>query len=178
MRAGTPPMAGRGRKPAMADVVMARDAGLSADRRYRYWLSRTWGAERPVTFVMLNPSTADAAVDDPTIRRCVRFAREWGYGGLRVVNLYAYRASRPETLFQADDPVGPYNDDHLRSAFADGGLVVAAWGARARVERVRQVVSFAPVLTALAVTRSGQPGHPLYLPVTATPKRWPAANSA
>lgn len=153
-------------------MIITSDAGMSADRRYRYWLSRTWSAERPVTFVMLNPSTADANVDDPTIRRCVGFAKRWRYGGLRVVNLYAYRATRPATLFRADDPVGPDNDDHLKSAFADSNLVVAAWGGHAVVERVRQVLSFAPVLTALAVTRSGQPAHPLYLPATATPKRW------
>lgn len=151
---------------------MACDAALSADGRYRYWLWRTWSTEPLVTFVMLNPSTADATADDPTIRRCVGFARRWGYGGLRVVNLYAYRAAHPSQLWQVDDPVGPDNDDHLRAAFACSRSVVAAWGAHARPDRISQVLSFAPALTTLALTRTGQPRHPLYLPATATPTAW------
>ena len=84
---------------------------------YRYSLWREWDARAPaVAFVMLNPSTADAARDDPTIRRCASFARSWGYGSLEVVNLFAYRASEPKRLRQTPDPIGPANDDYLVDA--------------------------------------------------------------
>lgn len=148
-------------------------ADLSPDGRYRYRLSRTWGPAPLVTFVMLNPSTADGSTDDPTIRRCAGFARSWGYGGLVVANLYAYRATRPADLWQADDPVGPANDEHLRAVFASSGLVVAAWGAHARPDRVDEVLSFAPPLVALALTKAGHPRHPLYVRAAATPTLWP-----
>lgn len=151
---------------------MERTATLSEDGRYRYRLSRIWSAEPPVTFVLLNPSTADADADDPTIRRCIGFARRWGCGGVIVVNLYGYRTPWPAVLWQARDPVGPDNDDHLRAALAGDGLTVAAWGCQARSDRIARLLSYRPALTALGVTRSGQPRHPLYLPGTAAPAPW------
>lgn len=162
---------------------MESSAVMSDCGRYRYRLSRTWDASSPpIVFVMLNPSTADAETDDPTIRRCLGYTRRWGYGCLIVVNLYAYRTTRPGELWRVDDPVGNENDDHIRAAFdlasASTGLVVAAWGAHAATSRAVQVSGSAPSLTALALTKQGQPRHPLYIRKTAVPFRWtPAAMS-
>ncbi|NYI70676.1 hypothetical protein GGQ54_001236 [Naumannella cuiyingiana] len=152
-------------------------AVLSECGRYRYRLTRVWDVDRPdATFILLNPSTADAKEDDPTIRRCMRFARTWGLGGLVVVNLYAYRATKPADLWRADDPVGPENDDHLRDvlgvAVRAGSPVVAAWGAHGRPGRVSEVVAFAGRLDALGLTKSGQPRHPLYVRADTRLTRW------
>ena len=139
---------------------------FSRDRRYRYRLWRRWDRSRPVVaFVMLNPSTADARRDDPTIRRCMGFAERWGYGGIEVVNLFGLRASDPRTLRAARDPVGPRNDTHLRRAVRRARLVVAAWGAdRAARSRERALSGrLSPRARCLGTTRSGAPRHPLYL---------------
>ena len=158
-------------------VGLARTAVFSPDRRYRYRLGRRWAGSASVTFVMLNPSTADAEVDDPTIRRCIDFARRWGYGGLEVVNLYAFRATRPADLWRAEDPVGPDNDDHLRAVFARSAMIIAAWGVEAAADRVEQVLAFAPPMLALALSRAGHPRHPLYVPGSATASEWTRARS-
>lgn len=150
-----------------------RTAVLSEDGLYRYTLTRRWGAGRPVVFVMLNPSTADATVDDPTIVRCTNFARDWGYGALTVVNLYAYRATDPKAMFAATDPIGPDNDSHLREVLRRDAFVVVAWGAHARpreVEFFRVIAASAGVTVhALRVTKAGAPGHPLYIPAATEP---------
>ncbi|MEU8272630.1 DUF1643 domain-containing protein [Sphaerisporangium sp. NPDC049002] len=162
----------------MATPAMMRAAVLSSDGCYRYHLARRWAEGAAVTFVMLNPSTADHHVDDPTIRRCVGFARAWGYGGLAVVNLFAWRATRPVDLGAAGDPVGPDNDEHLvaaaRDAVTAGAPLVAAWGAHAPAWRVEQVLALPGMrgLTALALTQAGHPRHPLYLRATLKPQPW------
>src|SRR5438128_11131670 len=119
----------------MGDRLLATVIGgatFSRDRRYRYRLWRRWDRSRAVVaFVMLSPSTADAMHDDPTIRRCVGFARAWGCGGVDVVNLFALRATDPRALRKAADPIGPANERHLRRAVRAAGLVVLAWGAHA-----------------------------------------------
>lgn len=155
-------------------------AWLSGCQRYRYSLGRKWvdGWPPPVTFVMLNPSTADHQLDDPTIRRCVGFAKAWGYGRLKVVNLYAWRATQPRDLWRADDPVGPQNDEHLAEAayiaYEHDAPLVAAWGANAKPDRVAQVLALPHLdrLTALGVTKSGAPRHPLYLRADTVPTPW------
>lgn len=160
-------------------VHVGRAAQLSADGLYRYGLVRRWGMGPPATFVMLNPSTADAEQDDPTIRRCITFARAMGAGALHVLNLYAYRATKPADLWRAEDPVGPENDSYLtRHALAcraQGRPLIAAWGAHAKPDRVAAVLELpgmAAALTALGVTKAGAPRHPLYLPATARPESW------
>jgi hypothetical protein len=149
-------------------------AVFSRDRRYRYRLWRRWDAARPVVaFVMLNPSTADAVRNDPTVRRCIGFARSWGFGGLEVVNLFAYRATDPRVLRRATDPVGPANRRHLAAAIVRAGLVIAAWGAdpTARDAPTQGRVLSQPELRCLGVTRSGAPRHPLYVRATVRPIR-------
>lgn len=138
---------------------------------WRYALTRELGGRRTVAFVGLNPSTADETRDDPTIRRCIGFARSWGFARLDVVNLYAFRATRPRDLWLADDPVGPENDDVLARALADADLVVAAWGIGARRERLADVAGLLAqrTLHALGVTKAGAPRHPLYVPADVRP---------
>lgn len=157
---------------------MNSTAIISADGDYRYRLGRVWDdAAGQVAFVMLNPSIADHQVDDPTIRRCVGFAKEWGYGGLIVVNLFAYRATKPERLFTASDPVGPDNDRHLVEAAGEANMVVCAWGAGAtkmpgRVRTVREELQSAlgRPLFCLGRTKDSHPRHPLYVRATQLPE--------
>lgn len=160
---------------ALTDA-MGRSAVISACGRYRYALTRRWASGDAVLWVMLNPSTADAQRDDATIRRIVAYSRSWGFGAASVVNLYAYRATRPQDLFRADDPVGPDNDAQLIRAAAQHACIVAAWGAHARAERIAAVLALPGMhrLAALALTASGQPRHPLYLPGNLVPRPWAA----
>lgn len=160
-----------------------RSAILSPCGLYRYRLTRelprlvTLGGG--VAFVMLNPSTADAHVDDPTIRRCLRFARDWGYERLDVVNLYALRATDPQDLRDSEDagvdPIGPENDRHVTETVRDASLVVCAWGGNAKPDRARHVVNLilaaGKTPHALKLTKlDRQPAHPLYLPALFTPQ--------
>ena len=161
------------------DADVRRHARISADGVYRYALWREWKfpLTQPTwaTFVMLNPSTADHQVDDPTIRRCVAFADALGATGMVVVNLYAYRATNPAELWTVADPIGPDGDDTLAEFLAlsarHGGPLIAAWGAHARPDRVDTVLSMpgADRMQALGLTKSGGPRHPLYLRADAQP---------
>lgn len=160
-------------------------AWLSDDRKYRYRLGRRWDPTlRDVemdVWVMLNPSTADGRVDDPTIRRCIAFSKAWGAGGLHVVNLFAYRATNPKDLGWVEDPVGPENDEQITAAVAratdTGGRVIVAWGAHpdaaARAEHVASFLDAVP-LVCVGVTKAGAPRHPLYVPKTTEPTPWRA----
>lgn len=153
-------------------VSLERTAVISACGRYRYLLTREFGpGRRTATFIMLNPSTADATHDDPTIRRCTGFARRWNCGRLIVLNLFAVRATDPADMKRADDPVGPENRDWFDRTLRDprGGPVVCAWGIHGEhMHQARTVLGWLdrhgarPL--ALGVTRDGHPRHPLYLP--------------
>jgi hypothetical protein len=116
---------------------------------------------------MLNPSTADERTDDPTIRRCIGFARDWGYGGVEIVNIFALRATDPRELRLARDPIGRVNDRHVREAAERSSAVVIAWGVhgalRARGAAALGLLSPRARLLALGWTRAGEPRHPLYL---------------
>lgn len=147
-------------------------AVISDCGRYRYLLTRqshTPGARETVVFCMLNPSTADASVDDPTIRRCRGFADRWDCAGLAVVNLYAYRATDPRALRALDpiDAVGPANDNWLRDVAAKASGIVCAWGTNSDPQRVRDVVAIFTSnqarLYCLGTTKDGHPRHPLYI---------------
>lgn len=151
---------------------VAAAAVFSEDRSYRYLLVRAWAAGPAMTFVMLNPSTADETTNDPTLRRCIGFARAAGCGAVRVVNLCAWRASDPAALRMVSDPVGPSNNKWLAWAVAQAGPLVAALGARADLGRVAEVLALigSRDLQCLGLTANGHPRHPLYLPST-TPLR-------
>lgn len=153
--------------------VMDRGAYISACGRYRYSLWRQWAQGPQVMFVGLNPSTADATLDDPTIRRCIGFARAWGYTGLVMTNLFAWRDTDPRNMLAADDPVGPDNDRVLRVAHDKAALTVAAWGAHGTHGGRHNVVrALLPHLHYLRLTKDGHPGHPLYLPSSLRPVEW------
>ncbi len=134
---------------------------------YRYLLWRSWSELPKVGFVMLNPSQADATVNDPTIRRCIGFAQNWGYGGLEVVNLFAYRAKSPPLLKQIADPIGEDNDRYLFSLSDRVETIVLAWGnwgtLRGRDRAVIERLNSQQNLYCLGVTKTGHPRHPLYL---------------
>ncbi|RPH72753.1 MAG: DUF1643 domain-containing protein [Myxococcaceae bacterium] len=159
-------------------------AVLSGKRQeYRYALWRTWNTERePLLFIMLNPSTADAEADDPTIRRCVGFGASLGFGSVRVVNLFAWRATEPAEMMRAKDPIGPLNDGFIRDESKDvrakGGIVVAAWGQLKRFPQAcpdrekfnaRNTHVFSMLdrqgipVHCLGLTKDGHPRHPLML---------------
>jgi len=145
-------------------------AVLSADRQYRYELWRRWGDGDYCCFIGLNPSTADEKTDDPTIRRCVGFAKSWGYGALCMLNLFAFRATDPSDMKRAVDPVGADNDATLARRTVGAGVVIAAWGVHgAYRDRAREVITNLSDLYCLGLTKAGHPRHPLYLPKTAEP---------
>ena len=169
----------------MNDVT--RDAYVSPCKMYRYLLTRQWNHPnaglsdtqihamgmgrdlKQMVFVMLNPSTADAYEDDPTIRRCVSFARREGYDMLHVANLYAGRATKPSDLYKMGDPVGPENErvwSKIKKHAEDNVAIVCAWGAdrRARIQAQR-FLNFMDgrALHCLGTTKDGSPKHPLYL---------------
>ena len=141
-------------------------AVFSSCGRYRYSLTRKFFMGKgTVLFVMLNPSTADAETDDPTIRRCIGFARRWGFQELEVGNLFAWRATDPKELRQAEDPIGPENDRHLMHMSGAADAVIAAWGAHGAYQnRGRQVEGMLEgTVEHLGLTKQGHPKHPLYL---------------
>ena len=143
---------------------MKKSAHISKCTNYRYALWRQWDESKPyVLFVGLNPSTADAVEDDPTLRRCMGYAKDWGFGGVCIANLFAFRATEPKVMMLAKDAVGPQNDKWLVHLADEAGLIVAAWGNDGsylgRAARVRKMM---PEMTCLKLNKSGEPAHPLY----------------
>lgn len=155
-------------------IDMKKTAKLSDCRTYRYELWRTWDESKPYAmFIGLNPSTADETEDDPTIRRCINFAKTWGYGGLCMTNLFAYRATQPEDMKRASDPIGNKNDETLILLAKNAGVIVGAWGNDGMfLNRSKHVRALIPELNVLKVNKSGEPAHPLYLKSTLTPIEW------
>ena len=145
---------------------------------YRYTLMRIWDSGRPcVVFLMLNPSTADAITNDPTVERCQRRAVRMGFGGLVVINLFAYRSTDPEALYGLDDPVGSDNDQAILQSASSAGMVICAWGTHGalhgRGAAVRALLRDAGVtLHYLHLNADGSPAHPLYLPYDLQPSEW------
>jgi hypothetical protein len=147
-------------------VTIARGAVFDAAGVYRYHLWRRWSDHGPrVVFVGLNPSTADGSHDDPTIRRCMGFAERWGCAHLDVLNLFAFRATRPRDLRQSADPVGPDNPHYLESITKGADTLVACWGVHGAWQD--QGVQLRELLPGpwfcLGLTQAGHPRHPLYL---------------
>lgn len=149
------------------DLLMETDARISECGLYRYNLWRRWGSGDICTFIMLNPSTADAHDDDPTIRRCISFAKREECEAIMVMNLFAFRATKPADMEAAEDPIGPENDvqlrDWLRSADRHGWPIIAAWGASKFAEKRGRAVASMCLMQCLGTTQSGSPRHPLYV---------------
>ncbi len=175
----------------MKQEYVANGADISTDRNYRYNLWREWrgvsshknwrwfgakdgeghelGEPKSCLFIMFNPSTADEHKDDPTIRRCVTFARRFGFDRLEVVNLFAYRATDPREILNMTangDPIGPRNQEVIERAASDAGLIICAWGAHGshigQDETVRGWIGDRKIYS-LGRTKEGHPRHPLYL---------------
>ena len=152
----------------MGDLFKTSSAVLSDCGLYRYRLDRRWGDGPTCGFIMLNPSTADADMDDPTIRRCIGFAKREGYGGIIVVNLYAFRATSPKDMQAAPFPFGPDNHSHLtdiaRAAYYADVPIICAWGANDQGDTVKAIFREAGVrMVCLGRTKDGSPRHPLYV---------------
>jgi len=183
-----------GAPPADVDEAVAypRGATFSPCGTYRYTLTRRW-ADGPnvLTWVMLNPSTATAEKDDATIRRCIGFSRLWGYAGLLVVNLFAFRATKPADLIVhlresgrtpgPDRVIEPENLSWIAAVARRPGPIVAAWGAWARripgidveLRRIRAMARNSGEWVCLGVTATGEPRHPLMVPYSTARRRWP-----
>jgi hypothetical protein len=157
-------------------VILSRGAEISDCGLYRYWLTRSWiqAGEQPrvMTFCLLNPSTADAMLDDPTVRRCVGFAQREGCNALRIVNLYALRSTDPQTLWSVPDPVGPRNSQALQETMTSSRLFVCGWGRHARPDGLKHLrwalshadqCGFTMRLHCLGTNKDGSPKHPLYI---------------
>lgn len=165
-----------------------RKTQFSPCRKYRYALWREWDCDlltgcaddsaHATEFLMiigLNPSTADETLDDQTIRRCIGFAKAWGYGALCMTNLFAFRATEPEDMKKQENPVGMDNQHHLLQCASSAGLVLAAWGNHGSFRQqdftVRQWLSGIGItLHCLKLNKDGSPKHPLYVAADTKPK--------
>lgn len=147
---------------------MKRNAFITDDGKYRYFLTRDWAAKnepfKTVVFVGLNPSTADAIIDDPTIRRCIGFAKIWGFNRLLMVNLFAFRATDPSVMKNAEEPEGEFNFPIVCGASRNAELTIAAWGTHGSFkDQDKKYLSGLKNPHHLGFTKAGHPKHPLYL---------------
>lgn len=160
------------------DSIIEKLATFSPCRNYRYALWRTWSGASAgfqfVNFICLNPSTADEMKDDNTIRKCIKFARAWGYDGICVTNLFAWRSTDRKAMMKVDDPIGPENDFYIKYTANNAHLVVAAWSQDGKhLGRSQEVLQMLPAdrLHYLRMGKS-EPWHPLYLPDVSKPILW------
>lgn len=165
---------------------MRSHAAYSPCQRYRYVLQHVWDDTPPLpmaAFALLNPSRATAYAPDPTVTRCIGYAKRWGYGGCMVLNLFAWRSTDPRGLLECDDPTGPDNDAVISECASRAGVIVCGWGgpysprALGKLVRMRALVVrrlVAGKLHCLATAKGGEPRHPLYLRGDLRPRRWEA----
>ena len=137
--------------------IIESNAVFSTDRTHRYALWRIWNNSLPkALFIGLNPSTADEIKDDPTIRRCMRYCKDWGYGGYIMGNIFAYRTTDPKNIKSAQDPIGPKNDEWLLRLHKQATITIGAWGNYGRfMNRGKEVNKIIPNLMCLKVTNLG-----------------------
>lgn len=153
-------------RATVSHKIMKTNAILSPDRKYRYCLTREWDSSKPnLVYILLNPSTADETINDPTISRCIDIAKYNGFGSIKVMNLFAYRATQPPDMKCQCDPVGPENDKYLLEETKDS-IILLAWGNHGNfMNRSAAVVTLLQdkELFCLAKNKSGEPKHPLYI---------------
>lgn len=160
--------------------TVARSAEISTSGRYRYALARMWDKDKPyLCFILLNPSTANATQDDPTVVRCMQRAFKMGFGGICIVNLFAWRATDPQELLKIPigEVIGPSNDLYITTHAVSAGMVICGWGTYGtmlnRNHEVLTMLRTAGVqLYTLCFTKNGQPGHPLYVGYDVQPEAW------
>ena len=150
--------------------MMKQEAVMSKCCKYRYSLSREWNKDKKkVLFIMLNPSKADDKIDDPTVKRCIFFAKNWGFGGLMIGNLFAYRTTYPKELFKTKNPVGKDNLKFLKRMIKNSNLTICAWGNKQGSPPIYlRELSELYYLKLLADRKT--PGHPLRLRKDTKPK--------
>ena len=150
---------------------MNKGANISEDKKYRYSLYRIWDDALPkVAIIGLNPSTADENIDDPTIKRCIEFVKEWGYGGFYMLNLFAFRATDPSELTKTEDPIGNENSNIILDIISKVEKVICAWGNDGiLLKQNKTVLSLIPKPYCLKINATGEPAHPLYLSGTLMP---------
>ncbi len=171
-----------GRVRRKLETGIKGDALFGGSRNeYRYRLTRTWSVGEPhALFVLMNPSTADPNVDDPTVAKCCKFARAWGYGGIFVGNTFAYRVTKQVRLLELADPIGPDNDRHLIAMAKAAAVVIFAYGKPSHKALRPRGLALARILIAqanvtphiLRLGKDGTPCHPLYLPQALKPIVW------
>jgi hypothetical protein len=148
---------------------MIKDAILDKDRKYRYMLKRQWGERNDnfINFVLLNPSTANETIDDPTIKACIKFAQNLNYDGFYVTNLFALRTKSPKVLKRNRNPIGEQNNKYIKKYAHKSKLVIVAWGNHGnllnRDNEVLKILSRIQTPHCLTITQSGNPKHPLYI---------------
>ena len=146
-------------------------ADFSKCRKYRYTLWRFWDRSLPkVMFLGLNPSTADEIKNDPTVTRCINYAKLWGFGGMYMMNIFAFRTTYPVELKKANDPIGKNNNSWIMKISKDVDKCIGAWGNDGNfMSRHETICKIIPELYCLKINQSGQPSHPLYLKSDITP---------
>lgn len=150
---------------------MKKEAIISKCKKYRHWLTRSWDDKKELAaFIMLNPSTADDKIDDPTIKRCIDFAISWGFGGFVVVNLFDYRATDPKDLKKAEAPCSELANHFVKQAIEQCSLIVPAWGNHGdylgRSTEIKSLIEsygFPEYFQCLGFNKTGEPKHPLYI---------------
>ncbi len=147
---------------------MIKKANFSRCKQYRYLAEREWDTTKPtVLFIMLNPSTLDHKQDNPTIKRCLGFAQDLGFGNLLIANLFAYKATKPEELMLAHDPLGSRNMEYLRKARNQSDTIITAWGVPQAIKKLAPKKQFELINSwesySLGYCKDGNPRHPLYL---------------
>ena len=171
---------------SMPDLFLKSGATFSPCRTWRYALWRIWDDDKmAVLWIGLNPSTAEEEKNDPTVRRCMGFSRDWGYGGIFMLNVFAFRATDPQVMKAAEDPIGQENYRTIQEYHEVAGLTVAAWGVHgafmdqaAAVCRLERISPHAKTrylgedLWCLDITQGGHPSHPLYQPANLKPRRY------
>ncbi|MCA9117393.1 MAG: DUF1643 domain-containing protein [Planctomycetaceae bacterium] len=154
--------------PSALHLPARRTCAFSRCRTYRYRLEIHWSDGPCINWLMLNPSTADEVANDPTVERCERRSRAWGYGRMIVTNLFGLRATDPAWLRKVEDPVGPRNNHHIIKAALEADQVMVAWGNHGRIggrsAKVCRLLERKNLdLHTLRVSKTGEPAHPLYL---------------
>jgi hypothetical protein len=144
---------------------MKKGANISIDKKYRYSLYRIWNDELlKVAFICLNPSIADDKIDDPTINRCIEFAKSWGYGGFYMLNLFAFRATNPSELTKVNDPIGMDNQNVILETITKVDKVICAWGNEGiLLNQNKKILSIIENPYCIKINSSGEPSHPLFL---------------
>lgn len=154
--------------------MIHKSAIYSDCEKYRYELRRVWNhKEKLVCWIMLNPSTADAEHNDPSVQRCMNYTKSWKYGGVIITNLFGLRSTDPKKLWSTNEPIGPGNEEFIINADKEADLTVMAWGIHGLYKNQAQhILNFLRQPHFLSLTRNCCPRHPLYLKKNLQPQKW------